>query len=756
MKPSAQSTVSPAARARRWWLFFHLPLLVLGCAAAHQYWRHATVLEHRIEVLQRTVAYVGRMRVHAEAMQTSLLLTERTLATGAPLADPLYRLQIASDRFNSIINAFNEGGEVVEPDLGRLMLDAVESGAALATLQELNVAWFELKNRSDLVIRRESQRQLDAAIVRSAIEYSLGRQEHLARLTSDFAAGLDAEQQSTIAADSAWRNGALSLATLSFLLVPAVLLLNRARWAGDEARRTAAELTTKQAALEQHQAALEQHQAALEAHQVALEDHQTALAAAQSESALIMDTVQEGLLLIDAEGVIGSQYSRESTTILRQPDLAGLNLLSLLRNLVTEKMHTTVVDYLALLFDPRRKERTVLKVNPLADIEVNFPNPTGGFTTRFLGFAFRRIMDGDQVARVFVAMRDITAQVELERRLREEEKKKERQFEMLLGIVHVESDQLDLFVKLVGTELESINGALRAEEFASAGAEGRTQLRERLNQVFRSVHNIKGNAVYLKLDYFQRAAEEFENRLSELQGRSRLNGDDFLAIVVAQARLRADLLDLQELRGKLTGLRTAPRAGAAPAGDAVLEGVAAQAAELAERLGKPVGTDFDPLALAALPPERRGLARDVLIQLVRNALVHSVEAPELREAAGKPARARLTLRCRPAGPDGLAGFVFRDDGAGLDLPRIRSKAESASLVAAGAAIADQELAALIFAPGFSTAARADGDAGRGMGLDIIKHHVVDESGGEIGVRSVPGAFCEFTCLLPETVPVSAS
>lgn len=723
-------------------LFFHLPLLCLGLAAAYGYWWHAGTLSRRLESVQRTVAFAGRMSVHAQEVQTALLLTERALGDGVPVSEPLYRLQVAADRFNTIINSFNEGGEAVEPDLGRLMLDAIEPGRAFETLQQLNVAWFELKNRSDLVIRRESQKRLDAAIARSAIEYSLAQQENLAKLATEFATHLETAQQEAIAKASFWRNVCLTAATLSFLAVPAVFLFNRARWARDIARATAVELETKRAALEENQRVLK--------------EHESALAAAQHESALIMDTVQEGLLLIDSRGVIGSQYSRESAAILRQPDLAGLNLLSLLQPLVTEKMHATLVDYLALLFDANRKERTVLKVNPLADIEVNFPNPAGGFTTRFLGFAFRRIMDGPHVGRVFVAMRDITAQVELERRLREEEKKKERQFEMLLGIVHVDPEQLDLFVKLVGSELESINGALRAEEFAATeSVEARTRLRERLNQVFRSVHNIKGNAVYLKLDYFQKTAEEFESRLSELQGRSKLGGDDFLAIVVSQARLRADLLDLQELRGKLTGLRTAGKASAAAA-DNILEQLSSQATELAGRLGKPIETDFDPLALAAIPPERRPLARDILIQLVRNSLAHGIEDVERRKKAGKRPAARLTLRCRPPGADGLAGFVFRDDGAGLDLARIRRRAEAESLIAADSKLSDGELAALIFAPGFSTAAANDGNAGRGMGMDIIRHHVVDEVGGEIAVRSQPGSFCEFACLFPSETPAVLS
>ena len=74
----------------------------------------------------------------------------------------------------------------------------------------------------------------------------------------------------------------------------------------------------------------------------------------------------------------------------------------------------------------------------------------------------------------------------------------------------------------------------------------------------------------------------------------------------------------------------------------------------------------------------------------------------------------------------------------------------------GPATAEADLAAFIFNPGFSTAAKADADAGRGMGLDIIKHHVVDEAGGEIAVRSQPGAFCEFTCLFPSETTAAVS
>ena len=150
--------------------------------------------------------------------------------------------------------------------------------------------------------------------------------------------------------------------------------------------------------------------------------------------------------------------------------------------------------------------------------------------------------------------------------------------------------------------------------------------------------------------------------------------------------------------------------------------------------------------------------RDVLIQLTRNSLAHSVETPAERAAAGKPPVATLTVRGLPPTPEGLIGLAFRDDGRGLNLEAIRKRGVAAGLIEAAAAPAasPDDLAKLIFAPGFSTAEKVGDHAGRGMGMDIIKSKVVDEAGGLLEVHSTPGQFCEFRIYLPpQSKPASA-
>jgi chemotaxis protein histidine kinase CheA len=105
----------------------------------------------------------------------------------------------------------------------------------------------------------------------------------------------------------------------------------------------------------------------------------------------------------------------------------------------------------------------------------------------------------------------------------------------------------------------------------------------------------------------------------------------------------------------------------------------------------------------------------------------------------------------------MVGIAFRDDGRGLDIPKIRARAEASNLLPVGATPDPAEVARCIFEPGFSTAAEVDAHSGRGMGMDIIKSKVIDEMGGMIEVRSAPGSYCEFQIYLPETVePATAN
>jgi len=356
-------------------------------------------------------------------------------------------------------------------------------------------------------------------------------------------------------------------------------------------------------------------------------------------------------------------------------------------------------------------------------------------------------VDG-KVDRLFVALRDVTKQVELEAQLREAEKTKEREMQVLLSIVHVPHEELEGFVKLATGELDTINSTLRAEDFAAAGGR-KDALRERLQTVYRSVHNLNGNAALLKLNYFQKAAHEFETKIKDLLSRKTLTGDDFLSVVIAQAELRGSLTDLQNLRDQLGHLNVAASAPQQQTPTSVLADQLRKLVEsTAAELKKSARLTVDEFALHAFSHGRTDLIRDVLVQLARNAVAHGVEHPEIRKAAGKPDIAQLSIHALPAPAPGVYGLAVRDDGRGLDLERIRQRAEQAGLLQPGQSAATEQIIQCIFESGFSTSEEADLHSGRGVGMDIVKSKFVETAGGCIEVLTESGQFCEFRLYMP--------
>ncbi|HSN03779.1 MAG TPA: Hpt domain-containing protein [Nitrospira sp.] len=146
---------------------------------------------------------------------------------------------------------------------------------------------------------------------------------------------------------------------------------------------------------------------------------------------------------------------------------------------------------------------------------------------------------------------------------------------------------------------------------------------------------------------------------------------------------------------------------------------------------------------------------DPLVHLVRNAVYHGIESAGDRLAKGKPAVGTVYLHAAHRGNSII--IEVEDDGAGLDLKRIREKAVKLGLVRAEQALSmpDAEVLKCIFAPGFSTADKVGDQAGRGVGLDVVKR-VIEGMNGHIDVESVPGVGTKFTLDLPLTLLIATA
>ena len=141
---------------------------------------------------------------------------------------------------------------------------------------------------------------------------------------------------------------------------------------------------------------------------------------------------------------------------------------------------------------------------------------------------------------------------------------------------------------------------------------------------------------------------------------------------------------------------------------------------------------------------------DPLTHMIRNAVDHGLETPEARVAAGKDPCG--TIRLSAAHRSGSVILTLRDDGAGLNRPRILQIARSKGLVPPEADLSDAEIDSLLFMPGFSTASTVSNLSGRGVGLDVVRS-AVTSLGGRVAIASTPGQGTEFTVSLPLTLAV---
>ena len=139
---------------------------------------------------------------------------------------------------------------------------------------------------------------------------------------------------------------------------------------------------------------------------------------------------------------------------------------------------------------------------------------------------------------------------------------------------------------------------------------------------------------------------------------------------------------------------------------------------------------------------------DPLLHLVRNGLDHGIETPDQRLEAGKSERAHLTLQALNQGTRVTLRII--DDGRGINLDKIRSKAVERGMISEDQVLSKQELLELIFLPGFSTADSLTDVSGRGVGMDVVRE-AVKRLKGTINVESEFGQGSTFTIHLPTTL-----
>ena len=493
--------------------------------------------------------------------------------------------------------------------------------------------------------------------------------------------------------------------------------------------------------------------------------HERAARDAQEQTRDILKTVREGFFLLDANYRIGSVWSDALSRMFGRNDFAGLSFEELLKDLVPAATLATATKYIKLLWGDRAHENLMKSINPLGQLEISMENAHGGKETRYLQFDFHRVMGPEGIKHVLCAVGDITSSVLLARELQDSQENANQQLDMMLGMMHCDPLQLVSFLDTAETGLKLVNTILK--EPARTDAE----FRKKLTGLFREMHAIKGEASALNLKSVATRVHTLEDMVSECKKRPELSGNDFLPLVLKLDELLAHLRSVREMAARLAVLKDtpggaaateaaaapppAPRAPAAPAPapermpSRAIEDLSPTLQSMAERLAhdhaKRLRLSLN--GLGDVPSAYSATIKDCLIQMLRNAAVHGIEAPEARRGQAKEDTGMVRVDFRRAG-EGYE-LVFEDDGAGIAPEALKAAAVRRHLITEEeASLMDtRSTMALIFRPGFSTQDDVSMDAGRGVGMDVVARSVY-ALGGKIGVSTHPGKFTRFKIVLP--------
>lgn len=501
----------------------------------------------------------------------------------------------------------------------------------------------------------------------------------------------------------------------------------------------------------------------------------------------MLQNMPQGVLTLTAGNKVHPEYSAYLGTILETQDIAGRDVMDLVfsgSDLGADARSSLEVSMASVIGEDSMNYEFN---SHLLVSECGITTPSGA--AKALEFTWSPITDdNDSVEKLMLCVRDVT---EL-RRLAAEAAGQKRELELIGEILAVSQEKFQSFIESSQAFIAENRQVIQGKSSRDADA---------VNLLFRNMHTIKGNArtygllhltnvvheceqdydllrkdegavwdgaaLLARLDEVEALVAEYHKINDQTLGRKgpgrRGSVEKFL--MVDRAQLSSALQSVQGVdRSSLQGMqqaiaaleKTLKRMGTEPLPE-ILSGVVDSLPSLAQELGRAapqVRIDDHGLAIKS---QMAGLLRNLFTHLLRNAVDHGIEPAAERQAAGKPAQGLISLDAQVQG-DKLR-MLLRDDGRGLALAKIRERALERGLIEQGAALNDEQVAQLIFLPGFSTAEHVTEVSGRGVGMDAVKDFLAREAGKiELRFRSADDAgrafrAAEFLIELPAAVAV---
>ncbi|MDR0497249.1 MAG: hypothetical protein LBH42_06525 [Treponema sp.] len=472
-----------------------------------------------------------------------------------------------------------------------------------------------------------------------------------------------------------------------------------------------------------------------------LTQHAQNLQRSLEHSSTMQDNLKYGLFLMDQKQIIQGAYSKALEKILSVSNLQGKNFLELINDSVKEHERQGVLDYIEMVYNNAFDKDMLNSINPISDF-VYVSTETG--EAKNLRTSFTLAGEG-RAAYVLGTMEDITAEKELEKQLLEAESQRENEMRSLFQVIQLDPKVLSDFVADAEFEFENINEMLKNKKHLQ---------REVLVEMYQAVHAVKSNALILNLEDFSNRLHKLESSVKDLQEKYKdeIPFDDFLGLILQindafkeMDRLKSTVLKIENFKNVSGGDKNQEQY-------VLVETLTRVCSKTQDALDKKVRFVVEGIDESVLDYAPRRAIKEVLTQLVRNAVYHGIESPEKREAQGKKPEGeiRLSIRYR----DSQIIIKLTDNGGGINFDRIQKRAIANNLLRNSSDANDKNmLLKALFSPGFSTLDSADLHGGRGIGLSLVKDRIKDLR-GNITVSTATGKGTTFTISIPFELPAA--
>jgi len=456
--------------------------------------------------------------------------------------------------------------------------------------------------------------------------------------------------------------------------------------------------------------------------------------AERDEVAAMRDSLKIGLFFMGRDYIIQDNYSRFLEEVLSEKDLKGKYFTDLLKNSLAPKEMESIKDYLGMVFDRAFDQATLQEINPLN--ELRYVDPSG--IRKIFRCEFLTVDVGKGETFILATIYDITENTELQERLQREERKRQEEMSNLFELLQVDPATFKAFQDDVKHEFSCVDNTLGDTNMSN---------QDILVEVYQSIHAIKSNAVTLGLRTFGSKVHDVESEIKKLRNmEDDVPFDDMLSLTIDIERLVQENEGFKVMLEKINAFKAGGDGTRVKSPESIfLESLSKTAERVAadtEKKVRFVASDVDPDALGKGP---RRVMKEVLMQLVRNSVVHGVEAPEERVSRGKNETGTIRLSIRQTGEN--IHIKLGDDGNGIDLDKVREKAVGLNLIDEDAAADKNRLLNAIFSPGFSTATNEGMHAGRGIGLNLVRDWVRNAK-GTIKLQTEPGKGTVFNIIFP--------